>query len=361
MIYHKSLDSIRALAVISVLIGHWFVPFNAGKGTDLYFWIKGLIPSAAFGVHLFFVLSGFLITNILLEARFNSNNSTGVIIKNFIIRRVLRIFPIYYLSIILLYLAGFPFKDGTLAYILLYITNIKFYQDISFFPWGHTWSLAVEEQFYLIWPWLILLLPKHYLKPFFCIAIFIGLVVGIYTMGFLNNWAGIFLMPTAIQAFGIGGLYAYLKHKNKLTNYSTFFKFLFIFSLIIYYQWSFNHEWQDKYNYFNMLINSIISIGLIHQAIYNKSEKWNKYFFHNKFLNKIGKISYGIYLYHLGMEFTYNGIVNLFTDESTKAGAWLLDWTNAYYFKLVMVYYLSLWSYNYIEKPILMLKTRFEY
>lgn len=361
MTYHKSLDSLRAVAVLAVLVGHWYIPVNAGEGTEVYYWLRGLFPSAAFGVHLFFVLSGFLITNILLEARLNSNNSTSTIIKNFIVRRVLRIFPIYYLSIILLYITGYPFKDGTLVYIIFYISNIKIYQEMAFFDWAHTWSLSVEEQFYLFWPWVIIFLPEKYLKSFFYVAIIIGLCVGIYTMGVLNNWAGIFLMPTAIQAFGIGGLYAYLKRKNKLSNYATSFKFAFIFSLIMYYQWSFNQQWLDKYNYFSMLVNSIISIGLIHLAIFNTSEAWNKYFFHNKFLNKIGKISYGIYLYHIGMEFTYNSIIKLFTDESTPTGAWLLDWTNAYYFKLVMLYFISLWSYNYIEKPFLRLKSRFEY
>lgn len=361
MVYHKSLDSLRALAVLAVLIGHWYVPFNYGTDTDFYFWLHGLMPNAGFGVHLFFVLSGFLITNILLEARFNSDNSTGKIIKNFIVRRILRIFPIYYLSIFVLYFAGYEFEEGTLAYILLYISNIKIYQNVGFFNWSHTWSLSVEEQFYLFWPWVILFLPKKYLKSFFYIAVAIGLIVAYYTMSVLGNWAGIYLMPTAMQAFAIGGLYAYLKRNNELEKYSVVFRFAFVTALIIYFQWGFNQSWEDKYNYLNMFVNSIVSIGLIHLAIFNKSESWNKYFFHNKFINKIGKISYGIYLYHYAMEFLYEKIIYFFTDETTKVGSWLLDWTNAYYFKLVMLYFISLWSYNYIEKPFLRLKSRFEY
>lgn len=360
MTYYKSLDSLRAFAVISVLIGHWFIPFDFAFKDPFSFWFKGLVPQSGFGVNLFFVLSGFLITNILLEARSNGNNRMEIL-KSFMIRRILRIFPIYYISILLLYIFGFPFKEGTLSYILLYISNIKIYLDQSFFKWGHTWSLSVEEQFYLFWPWVMLFVPKTKIKLALIISILVGLFVSVYTMKIQNNWAGQFLMPSCMQAFAIGGLYAYLKRENALQQYRNLFKFAFVASLIIYYQWAFNPAYQKEYNYLVILVFSIISIGLIHLALTNKSQLWNKYFFENKFINKIGKISYGIYLYHLAMEFVWNSLVLLFLEENSEAGKFLLNWKNSYYIKLVLVYFISLGSYNYIEKYFLSLKSRFTY
>lgn len=361
MTYHKSLDSIRALAVIVVIIGHWFVPFEAAFQPDIKFWISGLIPQAGFGVHLFFVLSGFLITTILLNARQNSDKSKLQTIKAFIIRRVLRIFPIYYLSILILLIAGFEFAEGTLSYIALYISNIKIYQLMDFYKWSHTWSLAVEEQFYLIWPWVILFIPKRRLKITFLLCIAIGLASTYYTMVVLANWAGIFLVTSCIQAFAIGGFYAHLRLENKLEQYKSFFSFAFVVSLIVFYQFSFHQHYKEANDYLILLIDSVVSIGLIHLALNNKSEAWRKYFFEQPFINKIGKISYGIYLYHQAMGFLWESIILLFTDANSKAGIFLLDWENAYYFKLVLLYFISLWSYKYIEMPFLRLKSKFNY
>lgn len=361
MIYYKGLDSLRALAVIAVLIGHWYLPINWGPTTDGHFWIRGLIPGAGFGVHLFFVLSGFLITNILLEARFNSNNSNLVIMKNFIARRTLRIFPIYYLTLIILYFGGYPFESDTLAYIAFYISNFKIYFIKDFFNWSHTWSLSVEEQFYLFWPWLILFVGVNKLKKLFIFTIISGFVFGLYFILYKQNWAGQFLTPTCMQAFAVGGLYAYLKRNNQLSRYKRPFQFAFIFSLIVFYQWSFHQEYEHKYNYFILLINSTISIGLIHLTINNTSKLWDKYFFKNNFINKIGRISYGIYLYHYAMDFLWNILVSLFFNKDSEISVFLLEWTNAYYFKLILLYFISLWSYKYIEKPIMTLKKHFNY
>src|SRR5882672_2186860 len=96
------------------------------------------------GVDLFFVLSGFLITRILLADRENERP-----LRFFLARRALRIFPIYYLLLAVLLLA----KPGQyLAWCAIYLSNFHFMFDKTPNPLPHTWSLAIEEHFYLIWP-----------------------------------------------------------------------------------------------------------------------------------------------------------------------------------------------------------------
>ena len=157
-----SLDGLRGLAIIGVLLAHLGLPRSPYVG-----WA---------GVNLFFVLSGFLITGILLRTKVQP-----AYFQRFYSRRVLRIFPIYYLvliGLILLYAAqGKPLLSG--IWYLTYTQNIPLgltfesYRQVPFSEWfGHTWSLAVEEQFYLIWP-----LAVWWLSPPKLLRLCLGMVL----------------------------------------------------------------------------------------------------------------------------------------------------------------------------------------
>ncbi len=119
------------------------------------------------GVELFFVLSGYLITGILLDARAQAEAmgvSKSSIIKSFYARRFLRIFPLYYLVIFITYLLGAVNIQQYIGWHLSYLTNFNiFFQDKWIGEASHLWSLAVEEQFYLLWPFVILFTPKRFL------------------------------------------------------------------------------------------------------------------------------------------------------------------------------------------------------
>ena len=149
--YIKQLDGIRAIAVLLVIVSHWFPGGFASR------YVLGSI-----GVDIFFVLSGFLITRILIAERLKfsaapSTYSRLKSIKNFMVRRSLRIFPIYYLLLILLVLCANQFPNPVAQdwkWYFFYLQNILFYINQGW-PGGklsHLWSLAVEEQFYLFWP-----------------------------------------------------------------------------------------------------------------------------------------------------------------------------------------------------------------
>ncbi len=361
MKYIKGFDTLRAFAIIIVIIEHWWIPIDINPNSNVIFWIKGLIPDGGFGVNLFFVLSGFLITSILLEALNKNENNRIEIIKNFMIRRALRIFPIYYLTIFVLLLFGYPFIKGGLYWYLLYISNMFTFSTMSFNNFSHTWSLAVEEQFYLVWPWFIIFVKKAYLKYVFFSAMLIGIFTAVYTMKIQHNWAGFVLMPACIQAFGIGGLYAYLRLKNKTTLFLKFIVVAFPISLIIHFYWAFSSDSGRSFDYLFLTINSIISIGLINKVVSNKNKWINDYILENRLLNKIGKISYGIYLFHYVFPFFYEKLIRALFYKNLTFEIYLLDWENAYFIKLILLFLLSLLSFHLIENPILKLKKHFNY
>ena len=160
------LDGVRGIAILLVLVCHLTQYGGIGPNGP---WAdrtwKALTLPMGFGVDLFFVLSGFLITGILLDTR----DGPGYF-KTFYARRVLRIFPLYYASLAVALLL-LPVLRRDAFWYWTYTINYRF-ADISWprVPYlGHFWSLAVEEQFYLVWPALVRFLPRRVL-PWVCVA-----------------------------------------------------------------------------------------------------------------------------------------------------------------------------------------------
>lgn len=207
--YMPQLDGLRAIAVSLVLIAHL-----APKG--------GIFPSGILygrvGVLTFFVLSGYLITGILLKTKGRDIHDT---LRSFYARRFLRIFPIYYMSLIVLFVLS-PWFRTIAPWHIFYATNCGIaFTDIDFKWTSHLWSLAVEEQFYLVWPMMVLLTPMRRLKP-----LMIGMIltsVGIKAWGSRN---GAITFPSTLplwanfDALCAGGLMALSQHKNKPITFS---------------------------------------------------------------------------------------------------------------------------------------------
>ncbi|HEY3826956.1 MAG TPA: acyltransferase [Bryobacteraceae bacterium] len=145
------LDGVRGIAILFVLIAHFGAPL-APWGP-----LRELLGAGRYGVDLFFVLSGYLITGILLETRGQANY-----FKRFYLRRVFRIFPIYYLYLGLYFAVVGRTRISPLWY-MAYVSN---WRDARLQPslLLHFWSLAIEEQFYLVWPLIVLLVPRPALK-----------------------------------------------------------------------------------------------------------------------------------------------------------------------------------------------------
>ena len=168
----KVLDGIRGLAIIFVMLYHFSIPYQQHyhlSGIDFLF--AKVLQMGWLGVDLFFVMSGFLITNILLNTKSKPNYY-----KNFYIRRILRIFPLYYGILIILLLVlpsisnSFDSKTAIMQensfWFWSYLVNWKVASlgTFSGFQSGYMWSLAVEEQFYIIWPFVVHAFRKNLIK-----------------------------------------------------------------------------------------------------------------------------------------------------------------------------------------------------
>lgn len=190
--HEKQLDTLRAFAVAAVFYAHF---------ADESSWVGVL------GVRVFFVLSGFLITRILIQARPEAGGR-GQVLAAFYARRFLRILPIYFVTLGLTALAFWDEVRPSLAWHALFGSNFWFAFHDDWSPWflAHLWSLSVEEQFYLVWPMLMLFAPVRALGPI-CIG-GVALSLGFRLLWPVGDGGGDLLTPAALDALGAGALLA---------------------------------------------------------------------------------------------------------------------------------------------------------
>lgn len=200
------LDFLRTVAVFAVIFSHYapeyFTNYNWGYA----------------GVGLFFVLSGFLITGILLRAR-DKNEAMGsskfVSLKRFYIRRTLRIFPLYYATVFYCLYVSPPLRETWLWH-LTYAVN---FQMAMTGKWvgvtGPFWSLGVEEQFYLLWPWIVLFVPYRRFLLLMAVLVAVGPVSRlICAIGGYNDNAVFYLPTSCLDFLALGSLLAFSGHPS---------------------------------------------------------------------------------------------------------------------------------------------------
>lgn len=202
--YKPQLDGLRTLAVGGV-IGHHLWPES--------WWGHGWLTRwGALGVPLFFVLSGFLITTLLLNARDGSASSANARIGvwwRFGIRRVLRLFPAYYVVILIGLVLGVRAIVELWPWHVTYLTNFWIARHGQWIgPASHFWSLAVEEQFYLVWPVIVLFCPLNKMGCVIGSTLVIGPLFRFW-------WEGPdVLLLSRVDQLGGGALLAWLAHEQ---------------------------------------------------------------------------------------------------------------------------------------------------
>jgi peptidoglycan/LPS O-acetylase OafA/YrhL len=201
----KQLDGLRAFAIFFTMVTHFVGATDTVLGR--------LVPRGQLGVRPFFVISGFLITRILLRCRDEQNKWREVGI--FYCRRILRIMPLYYAILIAAALLNIKHVRHAFWWYIAYVGN--FFQvlrdastDTVLAPY---WSLSVEEQFYLVWPFLILFLPARHLRKVMIATICVGPLSRM--IGYMMHVPSFGSLPTAcMDALGIGATLALLRDRQ---------------------------------------------------------------------------------------------------------------------------------------------------
>lgn len=366
-VYFKQLNGIRFIAVFLVLLDHWLVPILP-------------VPLGHLGVVIFFVLSGFLITRILFlnaDEIQNTKSSAWPKIIRFIYRRSLRIFPIYFILLFIGLIFNISNFKELWPWLLSYTPNIYIMIKGQWLGiWDHLWSLAVEEQYYLIFPYFILFLNKNNYLRLFSIMIGLGILSRLIFYVFVPHeiiekyWMFSYVNPiSAIDCFGLGGLLAYYFHydhtyflkiaqkKNLLliTLSAVFISLI----LSIQSEYTYDNIW---FSIFERSISAIFAYFLIMTALMEKNNYLGQ-LLENKVVVYLGTISYGIYLYH-NFVFNYyhlngNTIWGFLSINSTFLNS--LN-TELIILKFVINFLLLIgiasFSWFYIEKPINRFKNR---
>lgn len=346
MKYVPQLDSLRALAVFLVINTHW---------------LGGFWKFGQHGVMIFFVLSGFLITYILLDVAENSKNKLKSI-RQFIIRRALRIFPIYYLFILFFFLAGLPFMQDNFIWFVTYTSNIKYFL-LGEFPEGlfsHLWSLAVEEQFYLFWPFLLLFIRTRFLPIIISVLVIFGGLsrIFIYLYGndiFDSNFAYT-LTTSYFDTLGIGALLAFFLY-NKTIKLETMkpikIGILALFFWGAYIVLSFMEVKYFRLFFMNLLFALSTASFILFLIAAPKGNVINRIFKLNVFIF-IGKISYGLYLYHKVIPWLIGyACSKLHLPAPTSFVLYILS--------LAALFFVTVTSFYLVELPLNKLKSRFKY
>jgi peptidoglycan/LPS O-acetylase OafA/YrhL len=349
--YLPQLDALRSFAVFLVLIQHFPGPFPSK------------IKYGAFGVQLFFVLSGYLITRILLVGRAKAESGAsgkGRQILLFYIRRALRIFPLFYFVLLFTAFLNIPPVRETFWWHFFYASNFYLAQ---LGDWNgcisHLWTLAVEEQFYFVWPCLIFFVPqKHLLKT---IVFFVAVGPVFRFMGALthmNEVALITLPFSNIDSLGLGALLGYLSlnAKDYLATgrklaLAGFFVALpaYAVDFILRKVYDIHSPFQSGYS---RTCLALFFVGVIFHASIGLKGIAGKVL-SLKPLIYIGKISYGLYIYHNFVPFFVERLWPVFglEPEFTTNGYFLVHMT--------ATFLIAALSWHLLEKPLNDLKRHF--
>jgi peptidoglycan/LPS O-acetylase OafA/YrhL len=363
-IYFPGLNALRFYAALSVLVSHvgQYVALT-GQTMPLQERIKLLFLRDSHAVTLFFVLSGFLITYLLFVEQ---QRSGTIAVKKFYARRILRIWPLYYLLTFIGFF-GLPLLLGAaspitladanhrlhFAFFLLFLPHATFF---SLLPVAHLWSIGVEEQFYLIWPLLMRRFARHSLKLFAAI-IMIKLILSEFArlmIPFDPIYDNIFrlLLTIRFECMAIGALGAYLVFHQR----EPILKIIYhpITQIVTLGLLALNIVFSEiTYPNYDFLPLSVIYIVFTMNVACNPNSFIKLEF---PLLNQLGKISYGIYMYHPVIIYLMLGFFPLLGLSDATTLSYTLV-ANGLAIGLTLG--IAALSYRLFEKPFLRLKDRF--
>lgn len=366
--HFHSLDALRFIAFLMVFLFH--IPIQGDFPV-----FKFLTQNGSLGVIFFFVLSGFLITYILVHEKINAGR---IHLLKFFIRRSLRIWPLYLLMVFVAFKVPYSFADkigmhmvggGYLPdwkYSFTFLENYKMLLCDNFprtTPLPVFWSLCIEEHFYLIWMCVLFFIPIKRLKYFFIISIFIGIISRwVETKTSVNTMISSNDIFTNIDLFSTGALLGLAVAKNQklvkttITGIHTAIKtgyLLIVLLAILFHNQIF--PWENLINriisqsFYGLLFTGVIAVFINGDSKFRIPDK--------NFFSQLGQISYGLYVFHIlsiHLLFQYFLQHQILIDDSIKLGTFIL-------ITFLSTYIISLLSYHSFEKPFLLLREKIKF
>lgn len=303
------------------------------------------------GVDMFFVLSGYLIVTLILREK---ERNGFISLRKFYIRRALRIFPVYYgvLLIVGLYYYFLKSESETRAIIQLMPYYLTFTSNWLAVSAGHLsiyWSLATEEQFYLLWPFLEKKLKKFPL--FMVMAVFI-IINQWVNFSDLNDSRHLEILDTTFTPICLGVILAHVLHNYKTFSYVFFlvksihmsFIYFVMLLLLIYF------SPQDISGFPRLMMQFIMMVWLASLVMHKNNIM--SYLLDAKLVSRIGETSYGIYLYHM-LAFAASRILI----EKLDIHIWGYE---LFIIGGLMVILIAELSYRYYEKPFMEMKRLYQ-
>lgn len=364
-IYFENLDGLRFICFLSVFFFHSFhTNYDFIKDEPIYSFIKfGIFGNGNLGVNFFFVLSGFLITYLL----FKEKEEFGKIdILKFWTRRILRIWPLFFFCVFF----GFvifpffkilfgqqPFETADPLYYFFFINNFDIIQkglpDASIL--GVLWSVAVEEQFYFVWPLLLSVFGFRYYPFLFIIIIIVSLV---FRMVFRDPFLYEYHTVSCMGDMAVGAFGAYMIRSSSVRIF--FFNLgrgLIIVLYLVVLSFFFLRSELNELGIIFLIVERIVIAFIFLFVIIEQNYARNSFFKigNCRFTRRLGIMAYGLYCFHfIGILITTNTTQMLHINDSL----WVVligETVVALLITIVLAYF----SYTYFEKPFLRLKQKF--
>lgn len=366
-IFFENLDGLRFFSFLSVFLYHSFYTESTQVGQNKFylFFTDRLFSNGNLGVNFFFVLSGFLITYLLIEEK---EKKGKIDVVNFWIRRILRIWPLFYFAVFFGFW-GFPFlkslfgqipnETANISYYLTFLNNFDFIKnglpDASIL--GVLWSVAIEEQFYFIWPMILFIFPvRKYWIPFLIIISTSITFRGLTNSDLLNEYHTL----SCIGDMAIGALGAWLIRKDhfkfvveNLKKYQILTVYLVFILVFLFRKELFFGNYILRV--FERPFIALIILVLILEQNFAKNSFFKMKNF--KAISKLGVITYGLYCLHfIGILITLTLMRKLnFSDNIFNV---IIIETIV---SLLITILISKISYRFFETPFLRLKEKFTY
>ena len=326
--YRPEIDALRGFAIIFLILYHAKISFFSG---------------GYFGVDIFFVLSGYLITSIILN-NYKKNN----FLIDFYEKRIRRIMPALFVMLFFCSIYVFFFQPPYFAkdtsqsifasalflqnFLLIYEFSDYFNLTTELKPLFHLWSLSIEEQFYIFFPIIFLYLLKFskfsWISNLIFITSLISLLLNYYLQG--NSIYNYYLPFTRVWELLLGCWIAINNYRKKNTIILLIGIVFIFFSILLI----------NYYDNLNFLFRFLVVVGTgIFIVFYDNKNFYLKLFFENNFIIKIGLISFSLYLWHLPIIAIFNDLLNFNIDKKTI------------FLALLLSFFIASLSFKYIEVP----------